>query len=178
MVRKLKVFRTAIGFHDAYVAAPSKKAALEAWGAKNDLFAIDAAEQITDAALMASALERPGEVIKLSRGSIGDHLRAAGNSVRQPPNKVVDTAKPAPRQRKPKPPPSRRTLELAEEEMAKFERAAQSDLARLLEREKQIAQERAATEARIQKDRDRIEKGLAKARRDHDSALERWRRSS
>jgi hypothetical protein len=28
---KLKVFRTPIGFHDAYVAAPSKKAALAAW---------------------------------------------------------------------------------------------------------------------------------------------------
>jgi hypothetical protein len=30
---KLKVFRTPIGFHDAYVAAPSQKAALEAWEA-------------------------------------------------------------------------------------------------------------------------------------------------
>ena len=31
---RLKVFRTSIGFHDAYVAAPSRKAALEAWGAR------------------------------------------------------------------------------------------------------------------------------------------------
>ena len=30
MPRKLKVFRTPTGFHDAYVAAPSRKAALEA----------------------------------------------------------------------------------------------------------------------------------------------------
>ena len=37
--RRLKVFRTAIGFHDAYVAAPSRKAALEAWGTDKDLFA-------------------------------------------------------------------------------------------------------------------------------------------
>ena len=29
---KLKVYRTPIGFHDAYVAAPSQKAALDAWG--------------------------------------------------------------------------------------------------------------------------------------------------
>jgi hypothetical protein len=34
MPRKLKVFRTPIGFHDAYVAAPSRKAALEARQAK------------------------------------------------------------------------------------------------------------------------------------------------
>ncbi len=33
MARKLKVFRTPAGFHDAYVAAPSRKAALAAWGA-------------------------------------------------------------------------------------------------------------------------------------------------
>ena len=36
---KLKVFRTPIGFHDAYVAAPSQKAALEAWGADSNIFA-------------------------------------------------------------------------------------------------------------------------------------------
>jgi len=30
MPRALKVFRTAIGFHDAYVAAPTMKAALAA----------------------------------------------------------------------------------------------------------------------------------------------------
>ena len=35
---KLKVFRTPIGFHDAYVAAPSRAAALRAWGADTDLF--------------------------------------------------------------------------------------------------------------------------------------------
>ena len=39
MTRKLKVFRTPIGFHDAYVAAPSQKAALQAWGTDTDLFA-------------------------------------------------------------------------------------------------------------------------------------------
>ena len=38
---KLKVFRTAIGFHDAYVASPSRAAALRAWGADTDLFPPD-----------------------------------------------------------------------------------------------------------------------------------------
>ena len=35
---KLKVYSTPIGFHDALVAAPSQKAALEAWGAGTNLF--------------------------------------------------------------------------------------------------------------------------------------------
>ena len=46
---KLKVFRTPTGFHDAYVAAPSRKAALAAWGAEADLFARGTAEEVTDA---------------------------------------------------------------------------------------------------------------------------------
>ena len=49
---KLKVFRTPIGFHDAYVAAPSQKAALEAWGAEGNLFAQGIAEQVIDPELM------------------------------------------------------------------------------------------------------------------------------
>ena len=61
MPRKLKVFRTSTGFHDAYVAAPSRKAALAAWGADADLFARGVAEQVTDPKLMAQPLERPGE---------------------------------------------------------------------------------------------------------------------
>ena len=46
--QKLKVFVTSIGFHDAYVAAPSQKAALEAWGADSNIFAQGIAEQVTD----------------------------------------------------------------------------------------------------------------------------------
>jgi hypothetical protein len=40
---RLKVFRTPIGFHDAYIAAPSQKAALEAWGSDKDIFSSVAA---------------------------------------------------------------------------------------------------------------------------------------
>jgi hypothetical protein len=35
----LKAFRLPIGFHDAYAAAPSQKAAIEAWGSDKDVFA-------------------------------------------------------------------------------------------------------------------------------------------
>jgi hypothetical protein len=33
MVRKLKTYQTSLGFFDQAIAAPSMKAALEAWGA-------------------------------------------------------------------------------------------------------------------------------------------------
>ena len=38
MARKLKTFTTSGGFFDLAVAAPSMKAALEAWGAESNLF--------------------------------------------------------------------------------------------------------------------------------------------
>jgi hypothetical protein len=74
--RKLKVFRTPIGFHDAYVAAPSQKAALEAWGADSNIFAQGIAEQVTDPKLMEEPLSLPGEVIRRVRGSHEEHLAA------------------------------------------------------------------------------------------------------
>ncbi|MCP6280780.1 hypothetical protein NL459_29585, partial [Klebsiella pneumoniae] len=66
---KLKVFRTAIGFHDAYVAVPTKKAALAAWGATKNLFQRGDAEEVTNPKLTAVPLARPGEVIKVIRGT-------------------------------------------------------------------------------------------------------------
>lgn len=68
MARKLKVYRTPIGFHDAYVAAPSQKEALKAWGSEVDLFARGVAEQVRDEALMRAPLATPGAVIKRPRG--------------------------------------------------------------------------------------------------------------
>ncbi|MEG8017904.1 hypothetical protein [Sphingomonas sp. LR55] len=62
--QKLKVYRTVAGFHDAYVAAASQKAALAAWGSDKDLFARGIAEQVTDDALTAEPLAAPGTVIK------------------------------------------------------------------------------------------------------------------
>jgi hypothetical protein len=38
MARKLKTYQTSLGFYDMAIAAPSKKAALEAWGAGSNLF--------------------------------------------------------------------------------------------------------------------------------------------
>lgn len=58
--QKLKVYRTPIGFHDAYVAAPSQKEALVAWGSDSNLFAQKIAEEVSDPELMKEPLARPG----------------------------------------------------------------------------------------------------------------------
>lgn len=74
--QKLKVFRVPAGFHDAYVAAPSRKAALEAWGSDADLFARGIAELVTDEELSREPLENPGKVIKRLRGTAAQQLAA------------------------------------------------------------------------------------------------------
>jgi hypothetical protein len=38
MARNLKTYQTSLGFYDLAIAAPSMKAALEAWGAGSNLF--------------------------------------------------------------------------------------------------------------------------------------------
>ena len=159
MPRKLKVFRTPIGFHDAYVAATSRKAALAAWGSDADLFARGAAEEVTDPALMADALARPGEVVRHSRGTAAEQLASVPDKPRQ---SKRHTAPASAR-------PSRAKVDAADEaldEMQRRHRAADADLAN---REKRaLAKEQAAERATLEEAQER-------ARADYDAALRKWR---
>jgi hypothetical protein len=115
--RPLKVFRTSIGFHDAYVATTSRKAALEAWGAGSDLFASGAAEPVNDASLVKAPLAQPGVVIRVARGSTAQHL-AAAERVHKREAKLASARSKAPappvRPAKRAPKPSRARLDKAE----------------------------------------------------------------
>jgi hypothetical protein len=171
--RALKVYRTSIGFHDAYVAAPSKKAALQAWGAQNDLFAIGAAEIVTDPAQTREALAAPGKVIRRSRGGLAEQLAAmpARPRARPAPKKA---AKPA-RKPKPKPAPSREALDAAEAAKAAFEKLADAELAELRKREAALRREREALERRHSARMRTLEQKAERARERYEGALARWR---
>lgn len=69
MAARLKVFRAHLGFFDTIVAAPSQKAALEAWGANAHEFAHGFAAPTDDPKLVAAALAQPGIVLKRQFGS-------------------------------------------------------------------------------------------------------------
>ncbi|RYG64353.1 cell envelope biogenesis protein TolA [bacterium] len=69
MPRKLKVYQTAIGFFDLVIAAPSMKAALEAWGAASNLFHQGFAKEVADKATIDAALDKPGIVLRRPVGS-------------------------------------------------------------------------------------------------------------
>jgi hypothetical protein len=71
MPRRLKVFKTHIGFYDLIVAAPSMKAAAQAWHASPRLFAQGFAAPTNDNAAVEAALEQPGVVLKRPHGKAG-----------------------------------------------------------------------------------------------------------
>ncbi|HLV08517.1 MAG TPA: hypothetical protein VKY80_12655 [Croceibacterium sp.] len=173
MPRKLKVFRTAIGFHDAYVAAPSQKAALEAWGADANLFARGVAEQVTDPELMEEPLARPGEVIRRSRGDLATHLKALGPRKKRP-SKAPAKAAASKKAAKPKPPPKRDKVDAAEAALRET-RERQAKEIRALEAERAAVERRIeAARAKHGKQLERLERARNKAKEAYRQALAQW----
>ena len=78
MPRKLKTYQTSLGFYDLAVAAPSMKAALEAWGAGSNLFHQGFAKETDDAEVIAATMAKPGLVLKRPAGSTGKFAEQAG----------------------------------------------------------------------------------------------------
>jgi len=69
MAKKLKVYQTSIGFFDLAVAAPSMKAAAQAWGSDPDIFKRGFAKQTEDPKVMEAAKATPGVVLRRPVGS-------------------------------------------------------------------------------------------------------------
>lgn len=160
--QKLKVYRTPIGFHDAYVAAPSQKAALQAWGSDANLFARGVAEQVTDPVLMKGPLAQPGKVIRKLRGTAEEQLAALPKSGRSPAKK-----KPA----RPKKPPSRAALEAAETALAEAEKRQRTEISALQVREAALARERRALEKRHDAESAKLAKVRDRERSNYERAL-------
>ena len=179
---KLKVYRTPIGFHDAYVAAPSQKAALQAWGSARDLFARGVAEVVTDPALTAEPLAQPGTVVKRSRGSAAEQIAALppppARRARPVPaaDELQDRAK-APRSKppKPEPKPDRAPLTDAEHALVQAEARHRSADRALRAEEAALAKRRRALERDWQDERERLEAARQTAADGYERALRRWR---
>ena len=169
MARALKVFRLPIGFHDAYVAAPSQKAAAEAWGTDVAVFSRGEAELVTDPKLTEAPLASPGAVVKRLRGTAAEHIGALGRS-----EESSEKAKPKPAKAKPPsvPRPSRAALDKAEATLAEAQAAARQEIGR---REAELAKERAALEKKQRADFERLQARIDKAESAYREALQRWR---
>jgi len=180
---RLKVYVTPIGFHDAFVAAPSQKAALEAWGTDANLFARGAASLVTDAQLTAEPLASPGKVIKRLRGTEAEQIAALGRtpsptetrgrgraaaSSDEAPRKATDEKRAIREKPRTLPPrPSRKALDAAEEKLATVE-------ARFREEQRDLSRQIAALQEKRKALRDEEEKAVKRAGQKRDAARERY----
>ena len=175
--KKLKVFRTPIGFHDAYVAAPTKKAALEAWGTPTNLFARGTAEEVSDPELMKEPLARPGEVIKKLRGTEAEQIRALSKSSAKTKRRSADSDPETPARSKPKkrgPRPSRAAVDKAEKALERAEQRNREALMKLRAEEKALDLRRRELERKHSEERERLDKRADEAREEYRAAMAEW----
>jgi hypothetical protein len=177
--QKLKVFRTPIGFHDAYVAAPSQKAALEAWGADANIFAQGIAEQVTDPDLMEEALANPGKVIRKERGSADEHFAALGKAEREKGGSRIKPGKTKkdgpPKTARAKPKPSRDELDAAEEALEKAEKKQRKKLREIDGELRALEIKRRELQRKQEAERDKLSEKVEKARSAYERAVREWK---
>ena len=181
---KLKVYRTPAGFHDAYVAAPSQKAALAAWGSDANLFARGLAEVVSDPELTREPLAHPGEVIRVARTMADaaedlprrkrDRVETAAprEEASSPKAKAMPKSRPKP---KPKPKPSRAGLDRAEAAIEAAEGHFAEERAKLKREEEALAERRRALDKEQASERTRLDRARIAARDAYEAALEEWR---
>ena len=175
MAPRLKPFRTPIGFHDAYVAASCQKAALEAWRADADLFARGIAERIDDPKLLAQAAKQRGTVIKRARGTAAEHLALAAKPMKATPRKAKGRVIPEKPPAKPRPRPSRKALDLAEQKLDDHRRSVEAPIAELEEERARIGTQNVKVRKEGGEQTDKFQAAIDKARAKYDDAPDQWR---
>ena len=155
--QKLKVFRTPIGFHDAYVAAPSQKAALEAWGSDANLFARGEAELVSDPKLAKVPLEHPGQVVKVARGTKQEQLKALSKQTEVVAKRATKSGRK----------PSRGALAKAEEALDKLEK-------RQAEESGELERSRRELQRRHERERDEAQEQIERETAKYEKALRRY----
>ena len=176
MARKLKTYVTSAGFFDLAVAAPSMKAALEAWGSKSNLFHHGFATQSEDPKVVVATMAKPGVVLRRPVGSHGPFSEHAALPKDLP--VTLAKAEPKPAKHAPKPlakarkPPREPADDKAEREAAR--RAALA----FEKEEKRRESERRKEEVARAKERERRERAIAaaeaaldEARREHEERV-------
>ncbi len=165
MPRALKTYITNLGFFELAIAAPSMKAALEAWGMNHNAFKQGFAKETDDPRIIAAATAQPGTVLKRAVGSKDEFRTDARLPTSLPNIRPPRIEAPKPKKRVfARPKPDRKA---ARADIISFEKArARRD------------KERAAAEAKAEKERaarqratDAAEDALDKARARHEAAL-------
>ena len=179
MARKPRTFTTSAGFFDLAVAAPSMKAALEAWGATANLFHQGFARATEDLAIVKATTAKPGVVLRRpvgTSGPFGEHADLPADlTVAKARNKSAGTApsrstphvraqqrqeREAERERKRR----RAAIAKAEATLAQARQTYNSGRAKIDTDRVALDQRAEAEEARWRRDRERLESTLRQAR--------------
>ncbi|TCU74872.1 hypothetical protein EDE08_10387 [Bradyrhizobium sp. R2.2-H] len=171
--RKLKTYQTSLGFYDQAIAAPSMKAALQAWGASSNLFHQGAAKETDDPDIVAATMAKPGVVLRRPVGSDGPFTESA-----ELPTDLGESEGQS--ERKPKSKSRKRTARTARKPSRKIDDQAGRKAAAAFEKEERRREaERRKEEAARARERARREKAVAtaqaafdKARREHEARAE------
>ncbi|UVO29726.1 cell envelope biogenesis protein TolA [Bradyrhizobium arachidis] len=164
MARKLKTYQTSLGFFDLVIAAPSMKAALQAWGADSNLFHQGFAKESEDPDVIEAAMAAPGVVLKRPVGSTGPYKEQAelptnladdGDATKAQPKSK--NHKPPKHSKRPRDPKAERRATLA------FEKE-----------EQRRAQERVKEAAVQQRERERRQRAISKAQNALDAARQKY----
>ena len=187
MPRKLKTYQTSQGFYDLAIAAPSMKAALEAWGASRNLFHQGFAKESEDNKVIAAAMAKPGIVLRRPVGSdaaFSEHSDLPSAASLAAPRRL---GKAKPDKAKPAKEPivddklERRAAAAYEKEQQRRERQRQKEeaaAAKARARRKAAMEEAAAALKSAGREHDEaaaaIEQELADVQRRADTEQERW----
>jgi hypothetical protein len=159
MARKLKTYQTSLGFFDLAIAAPSMRAALEAWGADSNLFHQGAAKESLDPDAIAATMAKPGVVLRRPVGTdraFSEHAELPTDLGGGGPTKAARKSKgPKAKQRSSRP----------------VDKAAERKAALAFKKvQKRRERERASEETARQKDRERRQQAVDKAQTALDKA--------
>ena len=196
MPARLKVFQAHLGFFDTVVAAPSRDAALKAWGSRQNLFRDGQARPASDPGAITAALAKPGIVLRRPIGSSGPFSENPGlpqvpkvakkvpekqrsepkhSPANKPKAAPVLRAVPAPAKpvAPPPPPPDRRALDAAEKALSDLKSEEERALAALAKRKAALDEEELRTRNAFHARRKRAQEELAKARKEYVDRLSR-----
>lgn len=188
MARKLKTYLTSLGFFDQAVAAPSMKAALEAWGSKSNLFHQGFAREVDDPAIVEATMAKPGVVLKRPIGSSGRFTESADLPTELPADgdrrkAPMSDSKREPARGRPDDKSARKAARAFEREQRKREKERQREAAdRQKERERRqeaVTKAQAALDAAAREHEKRanaIEDERAALDRRSEAELVRWRK--
>lgn len=170
MPRQLKVYRTSIGFFELAIAAPSMKAAADAWGSDPDIFRRGFAEETQDPKIVKAAMASPGVVLRRPVGT--DRAFSEKAALPTPPK---ESARIEPKRRPEKANDHRKSAaeDKHEAETAAAERAKREGAAAREREEKRLALERQKREAEEARARKRREALVARANAAFDRAKAR-----